>query len=542
MNRAVDTDRFADTGSPALVVRARGGDRQATAELIAAHLPLVYNIVGRALSGHADTDDVVQETMLRAVDGLPGLRDPAGFRSWLVAIAMNQVRRRYRDSAPAGPDGGLHDAYDMPDPSADFVGLTIVRLGLSEQRREVAEATRWLDDDERQILSLWWLEAAGELTRAELAAAAELSPQHAAVRVQRVKEQLETARAVVRALAFAPRCWQLAELTARWNGVPSPLWRKRISRHTRECGYCWQAREGLVPAEGLLAGIAMVPLPSGYGEHLGLAKLAAFGPSGSGSGGGSGYGSGHGSGGAHRAGGRRRPKARGRGPLKVLGAAVLTATVAGVTAGVLPDYGPRADLAEDTPAATRVDLASAPDVQRSAETPSSPAPATTSAAPSPSAAPSTPAPSPTPTARPSSPKPATTQAVPPSGDTVQQVLDLVNAERAKAGCGPVKANAQLQTAAQRHSDDMAARGFFDHNNPDGAGPQERIDASGYKWSTWGENIARGQQDAAAVMDAWMHSDGHRANILNCTFTELGIGVHTGKGGPWWTQDFGTPPH
>ncbi|WP_371502215.1 sigma-70 family RNA polymerase sigma factor [Kitasatospora sp. NBC_00374] len=535
MNRAVDTDRFADSGSPALVGRARSGDRQAIAELLTAHLPLIYNIVGRALSGHSDTDDVVQETMLRAVDGLPGLRDPAGFRSWLVAIAMNQVRRRYRDSGSAGPAGGLHDAYEMPDPSADFVGLTIVRLGLSEQRREVAEATRWLDDDERQVLSLWWLEAAGELTRAELAAALELSPQHAAVRVQRVKEQLETARAVVRAVAVAPRCWQLAELTARWNGVPSPLWRKRIARHTRECGYCWQAREGLVPAEGLLAGMAMVPLPGGYGEHLGLAQLASLGHPASGSGSGSGPG---GAQRAHHRGGRRRAKPKSRGTLKVLGAAVLTATVAGVTAGMLPDYGPRADLAEEIPAATRVDLASAPDPQPSAEAPSSPAPSTSAA---PSAAPSTAPPSPTPTASPSSPRPATTAAVPPSADTVQQVLDLVNAERAKAGCGPVKANAQLQTAAQRHSDDMAARGYFDHTNPDGAGPQKRIDDAGYKWSTWGENIARGQQDAAAVMDAWMHSDGHRANILNCTFTELGIGVHTGKGGPWWTQDFGTPP-
>ncbi|MFE1318362.1 CAP domain-containing protein [Kitasatospora phosalacinea] len=120
------------------------------------------------------------------------------------------------------------------------------------------------------------------------------------------------------------------------------------------------------------------------------------------------------------------------------------------------------------------------------------------------------------------------------------MLELVNSERAKAGCGPLAANAKLATAALRHSEDMAARNFFDHTNPDGAGPQQRIDAVGYAWSGWGENIARGQKDAVAVMDSWMNSSGHRANILNCKFTELGVGVHLGGGGPWWTQDFGTP--
>ncbi|WP_344289738.1 sigma-70 family RNA polymerase sigma factor, partial [Streptomyces synnematoformans] len=64
--------------------------------LVAGWLPLVYNVVGRALGGHADVDDVVQETMLRAVRRLPSLRDPDRFRSWLVAIAMRQIRERAR--------------------------------------------------------------------------------------------------------------------------------------------------------------------------------------------------------------------------------------------------------------------------------------------------------------------------------------------------------------------------------------------------------------------------------------------------------------
>ncbi|BAU87675.1 allergen V5/tpx-1 family protein [Streptomyces laurentii] len=84
---------------------------------------------------------------------------------------------------------------------------------------------------------------------------------------------------------------------------------------------------------------------------------------------------------------------------------------------------------------------------------------------------------------------------------------------------------------------MAARDFFDHTNPDGDGPGERVTATGYQWSTYGENIAKGQATAAEVMEGWMNSPGHRANILNCDFREIGIGLHT-SGGPYWTQVFG----
>lgn len=119
-----------------------------------------------------------------------------------------------------------------------------------------------------------------------------------------------------------------------------------------------------------------------------------------------------------------------------------------------------------------------------------------------------------------------------------QVLALVNEERASAGCSPVTANAQLTRAADDYSDVMARSGVMSHTGPDGSTMTTRVEAAGYAWSTLGENIARGQGDAAAVMDAWMNSPGHRANILNCSFKELGVGVHFGDGGPWWTQNFG----
>ncbi|WP_433476162.1 RNA polymerase sigma factor [Spirillospora sp. CA-142024] len=239
---------------------ARAGDQRALDALVEGWLPLVYNIVGRALDGHADVDDVVQETMLRVVRGLPDLQDPDRFRSWLVAIAMSQVRDRWR-ARRKRPAAELPE--EAADPGADFVDLSVLRLGLTGQRREVAEATRWLEPDERQLLSLWWLEAAGELTRDELAAACEITPRHAAVRVQRMKARLDAARAVVRALRTTPSCLDLQAAASEWNGKPSALWRKRLARHTRECPECARHWADLLPAEGLLAGLALTPLPVG---------------------------------------------------------------------------------------------------------------------------------------------------------------------------------------------------------------------------------------------------------------------------------------
>ncbi|MFF6784490.1 CAP domain-containing protein [Streptomyces sp. NPDC012510] len=117
------------------------------------------------------------------------------------------------------------------------------------------------------------------------------------------------------------------------------------------------------------------------------------------------------------------------------------------------------------------------------------------------------------------------------------VLLLVNEERAKAGCGPVAASSDLAKLAEAFSKDMALRGFFDHTTPDGEDPWDRAAALGVT-GLGGENIARGQATAEAVMEAWMNSPGHKANILNCDFKTLGVGVHLGDGGPWWTQDFG----
>ncbi|MFD7976433.1 CAP domain-containing protein [Streptomyces sp. NPDC059071] len=122
---------------------------------------------------------------------------------------------------------------------------------------------------------------------------------------------------------------------------------------------------------------------------------------------------------------------------------------------------------------------------------------------------------------------------------VSQVVTLVNAERKKAGCGPLRTDARLKAAAQGHADDMASHDHYAHAGRDGRDAGDRITAAGYSWASWGENIHRGPHSAAQAVDEWMNSEGHRRNILNCSFEDLGVGVNLAANGPWWVQDFAT---
>jgi uncharacterized protein YkwD len=124
-----------------------------------------------------------------------------------------------------------------------------------------------------------------------------------------------------------------------------------------------------------------------------------------------------------------------------------------------------------------------------------------------------------------------------------EMLARVNAERKKAGAAPLRPHAQLDQAAQRHAEDMLARHYFAHQSPEGKTVRERARAAGYDWRAIGENIAEGQLTVDEVMDTWMHSPGHRRNILDPGFRELGVGLALGRsGGEWrveWVQTFGT---
>lgn len=116
-----------------------------------------------------------------------------------------------------------------------------------------------------------------------------------------------------------------------------------------------------------------------------------------------------------------------------------------------------------------------------------------------------------------------------------QVDSLVDAKRARAGCGPLAIDVRLTLAAQRHAVDMATKKYFSHTSLNGTTWIQRIKATGYP-SPAGENIARGYSTATAVVTAWMNSYGHRKNLLNCKFKRVGVG-YAGPG-HYWVQDFG----
>ncbi|MEU3464738.1 sigma-70 family RNA polymerase sigma factor [Streptomyces sp. NPDC006733] len=265
-----------NTNHAGLVVAAQAGDDRAREELIAAYLPLLYNIVGRALRGHADTDDVVQETLLRVVRDLPALRAPESFRSWLVAIALHQINSYWqRQRTVADRTTVIDEASALPDVGAASEDVTILRLQVSDERRQVVEACRWLDPDHRVLLSLWWQECAGSLSRDDLAAAMGLTVAHVGVRVQRMREQLDVSRTVVSALRRDPRCPQLTETLAGWDGGHTSVWRKRIARHTRACPVCLATTTERIPPERLLLSLAPLAVPAGLITALSAKGLLA---------------------------------------------------------------------------------------------------------------------------------------------------------------------------------------------------------------------------------------------------------------------------
>ena len=122
-----------------------------------------------------------------------------------------------------------------------------------------------------------------------------------------------------------------------------------------------------------------------------------------------------------------------------------------------------------------------------------------------------------------------------------EMVALVNTYRAQNGLGPVAENGQLDLAAIDHSNDMAQRQLLTHTGWDGSNAGQRIRANGYAARTWGENVAYGQATVAAAMTAWMNSAGHRANILNPAFSDIGVaGVPAANGVIYWTMVLAAP--
>jgi uncharacterized protein YkwD len=233
-----------------------------------------------------------------------------------------------------------------------------------------------------------------------------------------------------------------------------------------------------------------------------------------------------------------------------LGVAVLPDSVTGQ--GVAAEVAPRAELLGEVPpgpadgtiadpAAEPASAAPAPGAP-SAEAPSPAAPSPAAPSAQASAKPGAATPAPGKTGRPKS-RTSTARPEPAGSDQASQeneVIRLANVERGKAGCGSLELNTSLRTAMRLHVQELGRHGdlYISHVSDDGRSFVDRARAQGYN-DPGGENVARGQRNAADVMQSWMNSEGHRANILNCSFKAIGVGVTRGVDGTLvWGQIFG----
>lgn len=149
----------------------------------------------------------------------------------------------------------------------------------------------------------------------------------------------------------------------------------------------------------------------------------------------------------------------------------------------------------------------------------------------------------TPTSPDSTSESGSVSAATPASNVAASLVDLTNAERSRAGVPRLSANSRLMQAAQIQADQNASAGRLEHVSNGARYPrvEDRLNAVGYRWSSYGENLAFGQRNPSDAMQSWMGSSGHRANILNSGFTEVGIGYATDSSGrPYYAQVFARP--
>lgn len=127
------------------------------------------------------------------------------------------------------------------------------------------------------------------------------------------------------------------------------------------------------------------------------------------------------------------------------------------------------------------------------------------------------------------------------GSYEQQVVDLVNKERAAAGLSALTVNTKLANVAETKAADLRDENYFSHTSPIYGSPFDMMKQFGISYTAAGENIAKGQRTPEEVMNGWMNSQGHRENILNANFTEIGVGYVTDSNGTgYWVQEFIRP--
>lgn len=241
-----------DEDEPDLARAARDGDREALHELLRQYVPLVHDLVARAVGHPGDAAEVTRQVAVRVAADLPDLERPGRFRSWLMTIALHEIADHFRRRGT--------ELADQPEPGDSTTDLD--QTGQPRPWLDLEQAGRWLDQEYRNLLALWWQECAGRVTRAQIADALELGEAQTALRLQRMREQLEQCRPAVAALRRRPRCAGLDEACSGWPGFADPRWREQITQHVRTCVICLRQAQDQPSAARLIAGSAPLPVPA----------------------------------------------------------------------------------------------------------------------------------------------------------------------------------------------------------------------------------------------------------------------------------------
>ncbi|TXS09936.1 CAP domain-containing protein, partial [Streptomyces sp. ms191] len=128
----------------------------------------------------------------------------------------------------------------------------------------------------------------------------------------------------------------------------------------------------------------------------------------------------------------------------------------------------------------------------------------------------------------------------PTPTAAERLTRLINQRRAKEGCAPLRTDDRLTQAARAYARDMVRRGYYGHSSPEGEFADTRISDTGYAWSRWAENLARGMRDPATVFDSWMDGGMHQQNMLDCRYRDTGVAAVPGPDGTVWVQKLARP--
>ena len=252
-----------------LVAAARRGDQAAWGTIYDRYADRLHDHCWSILRDEHEAADALHDAFVNAARALPQLRDPSRLRPWLYAIARNEAFRRHRQRSRVVPSGDLAAELGVEDPELGTVTVDLDEhdgAPVDDLRRLVWDAAGGLGAEDQAMLDLHLRQG---LEGEELAEALGTSTSNTYVRMSRLRDTLERSLgALLVARTGRQDCPELAQILAGWDGVLTPLLRKRVARHVDGCERCGERRKAMVSPLALFAGMPMLPAPDGLRARI----------------------------------------------------------------------------------------------------------------------------------------------------------------------------------------------------------------------------------------------------------------------------------